>query len=601
MRKTLLAIAITLAGLDTAGAREWVVEAHYADRATLTRATAQFQHVIIDAGRHTLRVATDEHGIEFLQSAGLEVGIDQVASAKLQAVDAKFQQAAAAGLGPDSIPGFQCYRTVEETYQTMDQLAADHPAIVAIDDLGPTWKKTQNAAEGYEMRALRITNFATLGRDRARPKMAVFSSIHAREYAPAELDTRFAEWLVDNYGTDPEATWLVDHNDFHLVLQANPDGRKLAEQQIYQRKNMNVIDGPCGDENEFSQPGIDLNRNFPFHWNITNGQGSSSDTCSQTFRGPSLPGMPHVQGAPEPETQNLMQYVAGTCGSDGVCTGGLFADRRAGPMDPSSVGGDGGEAAPDDTSGFFVDIHSNAALVLWPWGDTSGDSPNSTTLQTLGRRIAWFNDYTPEQSDQLYPTDGTTDDSLYGLLGVPGFTIETDGFDFFQDCSSFESFTAPQNILALRYVARTLHAPYQLPVGPDVEGIAVSGAAQGAGGSFVTVTATIDDTRYNQSNGTQTTYTIKGANAYIDALPWEATATPIALDAADGAFDTKHEDVTGNIPFTGLAPGRHTLYVQGVNTQTGAGTAGPPNAVFFDVTAPDNDAIFANGFENPAP
>ena len=220
--------------------------------------------------------------------------------------------------GYATIPGYQCFRSIVGTYATMDDLAANHPDLVAIDDIGPTWEKTQNPADGFEMRALRITNFNTLATDPDRPKMAVFSSIHAREYSPAEVDTRFAEYLVNNYGTDPQATWLVDHNDFHLVLLANPDARVLAEQQIYQRKNMDTINGPCGDENEFSQPGVDLNRNFPFHWNITNGGGSSSDTCDQTFRGPSVAGNPSAQGIPEPETQNLMQYVAGTCTSDGV-------------------------------------------------------------------------------------------------------------------------------------------------------------------------------------------------------------------------------------------------------------------------------------------
>ena len=97
------------------------------------------------------------------------------------------------------------------------------------------------------MRAMHITNFATLAADPDRPKMAVYFSIHAREYTPAEIGTRFAEWLVDNYGTDPEATWLVDHNDFHLILLANPDARKEAEQQIYHRKNM---DDAYGDVNQ---------------------------------------------------------------------------------------------------------------------------------------------------------------------------------------------------------------------------------------------------------------------------------------------------------------------------------------------------------------
>ncbi|MEO7326676.1 MAG: M14 family zinc carboxypeptidase [Dokdonella sp.] len=587
MRRTLLAMAIAVAGLNTAIAQEWVVEAHYPDNAALGRAAANFQHVIVDAQRQVLRVDTDEGGMRMLEDAGLSVSIDEVASAKLNAFYAHFEQAKAAGLAPDSIPGFQCFRTVEETYSTMDSLVANHPGIVTIDDLGPTWKKTQNAAQGYEMRALRITNLATAASDPDRPKLVVFTSIHAREYAPAELNTRFAEWLVNNYGTDAEATWLVDHNDFRLVLQANPDGRKQAETGISWRKNTDSVNGMCsGTPNGSAQPGIDLNRNFPFHWDIVPNNGGSSGTkCNLTYRGPAKQS--------EPETDNLVKYVAGICNAAGECNGGVFADRRIGPMNPASSAGDGGAAAPDDTTGFFIDIHSNAALVLWPWGDTASAAPNQAAMRTLGRRLAYFNGYTPEQSDTLYPTDGATDDNMYGLLGVPGFTIETDGNGFFEDCATFESITAPENIAALRYASRMLHAPYKLPGGPDVYALAATAPTQGTSGLYVTVTATIDDLRYNQSNGTQSTYPIKSASAYLDTLPWDINAAAIALAANDGAFDGKTEVVHGDISLAGLTPGRHILYVQGVNTFGGGnGTPGTPDALFIDVpSTPGNVTV----------
>lgn len=581
MRRYLLAVAISIAGLHTVVAAEWVVEAHYPDQAALIRAAAQFQHVIVDAERQTLRVDTDEGGIDALEDAGLSVSIDQAATARLRSFYAQLAQANAAGLGLDSIPGFQCFRTVEETYQTMDTMAANHPDIVAIDNLGPTWARTQDAAQGFDMRALRITNLATAATDPERPKMVVFGSIHAREYSPAELNTRFAEYLVNGYGTDPEATWLVDHNDFRLVLQANPDGRKKAENGISWRKNTDSTNGYCaGTPSGSAQPGIDLNRNFPFHWNIVPNNGGSSGTkCSLTYRGPAQQS--------EPETDNLLRYVAGTCTAAGDCMGGVFADRRSGPMNPPSQSGDGGAAAPDDTTGFFVDIHSNAALVLWPWGDTTAAAPNQAALRTLGRRLAWFNNYRPEQSDSLYPTDGATDDTMYGLLGVPGFTIETNGSNFFEDCATFENDTAPTNIAALRYAARALHAPYRLPLGPDAYALAASAPAQGAGGLYTTVTATIDDLRYRQTNGTQATYPIQAANAYVDTLPWNANAVPVALAASDGNFDGKTETVRGDISLDGLAPGRHIIYVQGINTfGGGAGTPGTPDAVFVDVPIP---------------
>jgi hypothetical protein len=223
--------------------------------------------------------------------------------------------------------------------------------------------------------------------------------------------------------------------------------------------------------------------------------------------------------------------------------------------------------------------------VLWPWGDTNHGvgAPNQAALRTLGRRLAWFNGYTPEQSNDLYKTDGTTDDSIYGLLGVPGFTIETDGNDFFQDCASFESSTAPSNIAALRYAARSLHATYQLPAGPDVLDIS-AGSDLVVAGDLLALSARIDDTRFNQSTDGDgvpgTIRNIGGASAYVDALPWDVAGIENVLAPADGSFDAPAEDVVGSIDTVSLQPGRHFIHVQGADA---SGYRGPPNAAMIDV------------------
>ena len=600
MRIRLLAAVVAASLLHPALAAEWVVEVPYGNRVELARAAKHFQHLKVDRERGVFRAQADDHAIARLQAQGFVVGIDLEASAKLQAVLARAAEARRSGLpvqGPNgypAIPGFSCYRTVEGTYATMDDLAAAHPELVEIHEIGPSWRKEQGLMGGYEMRALRITNLATAADDPDRPAMVVFGSIHAREYPPAEITTRFGEWLVDNYGTDPEATWLVDHNDFRLVLQANPDGRKIAEDGEWWRKNVDDIDGQCSSP--WGDDGIDLNRNFPFHWNITGGVGSSGDSCDETYRGP-VP-------ASEPETANLVGYVAGTCNAAGECSGGVFADRRTGSMAPASLPDDGG-AAPDDTSGVFFDIHNAASLVLWSWGDTSAPAPNRDGLRRLGRRLAAYNQYEPQQADELYPTDGTTDDSIYGLLGVPAYTFETDDTDgfFFQECGGpqgFETLTVQKNIDALRYAARALHAPYRLPGGPDVRNLSASEVTRGNDGWQVTVGATIDDTRYRQSNGTEPTYAIVAADAWIDGKPWQAAIDASPMAASDGAFDSATEQVSSTITLPALAPGRHLLYVQGRNARGGGtGTPGTPSAVFIVVPEIGDDTIFENGFDTP--
>ncbi len=572
MRLLLLVAIAAVAATTPIHAEEWAIEAAWQTPADLARIAPLFQHLKVDRKHHTVSLIADDDQLALLAGLGVDYQIDMATTANMRRFYAESFSDLRSG-----IPGYACYRTVEETYQTMDALAAAHPTLAQVIDIGPTWLRTQNAIQGYTMRVLRIGNSATDASIPDKPNMVVTSSIHAREYAPAEVTTHFAEWLLDNYGTDPEATWLVDHENFHLILQANPDGRKKAEAGLSWRKNTNTVTASCGNTS-----GIDLNRNFPFHWNIvpSNG-GSSGSICNETYRGPTR--------MSEPETDNLVRYIAGTCGNDGVCSGGVLPDRRVGPMAPGNVGGDGGAPAPTDYAGMFLDMHSYAQLVLWSWGDTSSAAPNGPALQTFGRRLAWFNQYSPEQSDTLYPTDGTTDDTFYGLLGVPAYTFELDQA-FFESCSMLASKTIPENLAALRYAARSLHAPYLLPGGPDITALLATPDLVVAG-SPVSVSARSDDTRFSQSNGTETTQNISGAAAYLDGLPWEGALSIAALVASDGAFDSKAENVQGTVATNALSSGKHLLFVQGTDA---SGQAGSPNAVFIDV-AQANEIATLNG------
>ncbi len=540
------------------------VTIRYRDLPQLRSLAPRFQHMIVDRTGRTVRTEATDREIAELRRQGYVVTVDDAATRRIREAETALS---ASAIGATAINGYACYRTVEETYTTIDQLVAAKPNLASASVIGPSWLKSRNAG-GYDMKVIRLTNSATNSTRPNKAPMVLFGSIHAREYTPAELVTRFGEWLVNGYGTDPEATWLMDNHVFYLVLQANPDGRKKAEAGQSWRKNVNNTNGACSA----SSVGVDLNRNFPFHWNITNGQGSSGNACAETYRGPTAQS--------EPETQNLVRLVAGTPNASGVYSGGIFPDRRS---DAAT------SAAPDDYQGIFMDIHSYSQLVLWSWGDTATQAPNGPALRTLGRRMAWFNSYRPQQSDELYATDGTTDDTMYGLLGVPSYTIEL-GVAFFESCSTFESSTLPKNLAALKYAARNLAAPYRYPSGPDTVGVTASPASIPAGGQ-VTITATLDDSTFNQTNGTEATQNIASAKAYIDTPPWEAGAVGLTMNASDGSFNATRETVTVGINTSGLTQGRHIVYVQGVDA---SGKPGTPNAVLINVTGDAPAAPTAN-------
>lgn len=527
------------------------------DPAVRQRLGALVGHLAFDHDSGIATLEADALTRSRLRALDLDWTVDETQTAAARA----FAEAGVNGLR--AIPGFACYRTVEETLSTMDTLVETHAGLASIVDIGESWRRTQNSANGFPLRVLRLTNHAI---ESKKPVLFAMSSVHAREYTPAELMTRFAEELLAGYGTDPDSTWLLDNNEFHLLLQANPDGRKRAEQAVLWRKNENMTHCPQSNGNPTStnHPGVDLNRNYPWSWFTNNG--SSGMACQATFRGPS--------SGSEPETQAVVAYLRE-----------IFPDTRDALPNQPSIAADAG------TQGLFLDMHSYTGLVLWPWGGT-GITGNNQAFVTLGRRLAWFNNYTPQQSLNLYPTDGTTIDQAYGDLGVPALTYEL-GTSFFQDCATFENTILPDNLASLRYGARAMHATYTLPAGPDAYGLDVEVAVVEQG-TPVLITATVDDSRFRSGPGTPSTvHAIAGANLFVGRLPWQAGAVALPMSATDGNFNSASEAVHYSLDTTSLAPGRHMLFVQGHDS---AGEAGPPSAVFIDVKV-NTDWIFIDGFE----
>ncbi len=530
-----------------------VVRASFTDRAQVDALAARAEPWEVHHDQGWLLVEADAAVLEFLFDLGFTVEVDRRRSAELCAPPTRLKGQT------EGVPGFPCYRTVEETFQAAADLVAAHPHLASWVDVGDSWEKTTPGGNpGYDMHVLRLTNSTVTGTPPSagggKPKLFVTSAIHAREYTTAELMTRFAEHLVGGHGNDADATWLLDEHEIHLMLQANPDGRKKAETGLSWRKNTN--ESYCGATSDYR--GADLNRNFDFQWACCNG--SSGDPCSLTYRGAS--------SASEPETQAVQSHARS-----------IFPDQR----DP-----DLGAAAAADATGVYLDVHSYSELVLWPWGFTPTATGNGTALQTLGRKLAFFNGYEPDQSIGLYPTDGTTTDFVYGDLGVASYTFEL-GTSFFQSCSIFESTILPDNLVSLLYAAKVARTPYQTAAGPDIVDHAASVTVV-APGDPVTIQATADDTRFNNSNGAEPTQPIAAAEIFIDTPPWQDGASAVAMGAVDGSFDAPVETVSTTLDTSALGDGRHTIFIRALD---GVGNWGAVSAVFVWVLDPASAAHIA--------
>ncbi|NJO84653.1 MAG: hypothetical protein HC828_19050 [Blastochloris sp.] len=380
---------------------------------------------------------------------------------------------------------FEGYSTVEETEQFLQTMAATYPDLTTLHDFGDSWVKLQSdGTAGYDLWALHITN---KNRTEEKPVFFLLATIHAREIVVSEIATRFIAHLLENYGSDPDITWLVDEHDIVVVPMLNPDGHKLAEEGLFHRKNLNDSHGSnCANPSTtFNQIGVDLNRNFAYAWGTVNSPDTSP--CSAVYPGPSA--------ASEPETQAVQALIAE-----------LFPDRPR-PAD--------GLPVPPDTSGVLISMHSYSDIVLWPWGNTLEPAPDAEALERLGQQLAAFPRYQASQSIELYPTSGTTDDWSYGELGIASYTFEIGpsrgacgGFMPPYRCldeGDLGGFWA-RNLPALLYAARVSSAPYSIPAGPllNMDGVQIVTDT-----STLTLTLTL----------TETTTPISNTVLYVGATP----------------------------------------------------------------------------------
>lgn len=508
-----------------------VLIVRYQNRDQLADLADRYDVVEVDSETQTVKIFGNQITRDALLAEGISWSVDQTYTNLINRVVEPLDGQTT------GIPGYPCYRTITEIYEAADELAETYPDLVQILDIGDSWEKTQNPSAGWDIEVLVLANQNTP----TVPKSDTFimSGIHAREWAPPEINLRLAEYLLENYETDADVKWLLDYNSIHLVLLTNPDGRVRdeANQNVMWRKNTN--NNYCANSNS---RGADLNRNYMYAWELIPG------ACGETYSGPSA--------GSEPETVAITNYASS-----------IFPDQR----------GD----SPDDmvneltATGMFIDLHSHSRLVLWPWGYTYDEAPNDSSLRVMSYKFAYYNGHDPKKSTELYPTTGSTDDWAYGELGVPGFCFEV-GDTFHNNCSTFENDINPNNIQALLRAIKIGRRPYRLTHGPEMTGLSFQENTVPPGQSLM-LNYTADDTLYSTFRTGVPSSTIDSIRYSIDKPSWisGSNAKTVVLRTQVPKYSA-----TVAIPTSGLSAGQHTLFIESLD---GSGAWGPPTAIFFTI------------------
>ncbi|GAB2818998.1 M14 family metallopeptidase [Streptomyces chlorus] len=320
------------------------------------------------------------------------------------------------------------YHNYAEMNAEIDQRLAAYPNIMSKRVIGRSY-------QGRDIVAIKISDNVTA--DENEPEVLFTHHQHAREHMTVEMALYLLRELGAGYGSDSRITNMVNGREIWIVPDLNPDGGEydIATGSYRSwRKNRQPNSGS-------SNVGTDLNRNWDYRWGCCGG--SSGSTSSETYRG----------SAPEsaPEVKVVADFVR---------------SRVVGGVQQIKAG---------------VDFHTYSELVLWPFGYTYSDTTTGMTaddqaaFRTVGQKMAASNGYTAQQSSDLYITDGSIDDYLWGTHKIFGYTYE-----MYPRSSSSGGFYPPDEVIE-RETSRNRDAVLQLLENADCMYRSIGKAAQYCG------------------------------------------------------------------------------------------------------------------------
>ncbi|MFH9403131.1 M14 family metallopeptidase [Streptomyces sp. NPDC017638] len=317
------------------------------------------------------------------------------------------------------------YHNYAEANAEIDQRLAAYPGIMNKRVIGKSY-------QGRDIIAIKVSD--NVAADEDEPEVLFTAHQHAREHLTVEMALYLLRELGAGYGTDSRITGLVDSREIWIVPDLNPDGGEydIASGSYRSwRKNRQPNSGS-------TNVGTDLNRNWNHKWGCCGG--SSGSTSSETYRGSA------AESAPEVKV--VADFVRG---------------RVVGGRQQIKAG---------------IDFHTYSELVLWPFGYTYADTATGMTaddaaaFQAVGRKMAASNGYTAEQSSDLYITDGTIDDYLWGTQKIFSYT-----FEMYPTSSSAGGFYPPDEVIE-RETSRNKDAVLQLLENADCMYRSIGKAAQ---------------------------------------------------------------------------------------------------------------------------
>ncbi|XP_076138273.1 carboxypeptidase D [Alosa pseudoharengus] len=149
------------------------------------------------------------------------------------------------GSTPDEGESYNRYYNYDDLTRRLKSLAMKYPHLANLSSIGQSVMKR----ELWVMRITKDPNADLPG----KPKVKYVGNMHGDETISRQVLVYLVEYLLDQYGSDPRVTELINSTDIYIMPSMNPDGFEKS------------VEGDCagdagGRENAHNH---DLNRSFP--------------------------------------------------------------------------------------------------------------------------------------------------------------------------------------------------------------------------------------------------------------------------------------------------------------------------------------------------
>ena len=357
------------------------------------------------------------------------------------------------------------YYTYSEINNQLDELYNLNTAIISVK------QSIGKSLEGRDIWSIKVGH-SVFSKD--KPEVLYTGLHHAREPMSYMNLFYYIRWLIQNYNPDGNtedekmATHILHNRQLWFVPCINPDGLVYNESIApngggLHRKNRRQI---CGSG---TNSGVDLNRNYGYAWNCQgnykgsscDSNGSSGNTCDQTYRGTSA--------FSEQCTSAIRDFVI------------------------------------EHNFKTAFNYHSYSNLLIYPFGYSNNNSIDQTDLDIFieyGTEMVSVNNYVLGSGPEiLYAVNGEACDWMYGEHHIFAYTPEVGSFsDGFWPLQSRIIPLCEENLYANQYLAMVAGSKYDVSINITNNELVIEINNIGLGDANINIDLSSDNIQFENNN-----------------------------------------------------------------------------------------------------